>query len=122
MKKLIILIFMCFCCFTLLPTKSSAIKINLRGKAGAQYINGKWKVCPGRSSNKCATIDVSWKEIKDYIFGSANAPVGTVEVFDEEGNHDYSISVKVVMINNSVICGTSPPNYIMGDDIELEQN
>ncbi len=122
MKKPAIIITICLLCFTLFPIKSSAIKINLHGNAGASYQNGKWKVCPKFRFNVCATIDVSWKEVIDFIFGSDQQPEAIVEVYDEEGNPDYSISVRIVGINNGATSGTSPPNYIMGDDLELEQN
>jgi hypothetical protein len=122
MKKQLIIsltLIMCFCC---LPKDSSALQINMYGKAGAYYHNGKWKVCPGFRFNRCATINVSWQEIKDFIFGSEIYPKATVEVYNDEGQEDYTINVRIVSISNNAINGASPPNYIMGDDIELEQD
>ena len=122
MKKFTILFITCLFCLTLFPQESSAIKINLRGKAGAYYKNGKWKVCPGFSFKKCATLKVTWKELIDWVFGSEQPPAGIVEVLDEEGNPDYTINVTIVGINQSAVGGNSPPAYIMGDDIGFVQN
>ncbi|MCD4679263.1 MAG: hypothetical protein K8S00_02630 [Bacteroidales bacterium] len=120
MKKYSIVFALCLFCMTLLPTESSAVEIGIYGKAGAYYQNGKWKVCPGFRLKKCATLNISWQEIKDWVFGSEQAPSGIVEVYDNEGAVDYIISVTVVGINSNITNSSSPPEYINGDDIIFE--
>jgi len=120
MKRYTVILLTCLFCFTLLPYDSSAIKLHFYGKAGVQYQNGKIKICPGIDIKKCATLKLNWKEFIDYIFGSAQAPAGIVEVLDDDGEVEYTISVTVVGINNNVISENSPPEHIRGDDIELE--
>ena len=122
MKKYSIILALCMFCLTLLPTESSAIKIGIYGKAGAHCQDGKWKVCPGFKINKCATLTISWQEIKDWAFGSALPQSGVVEIYDNNGTVDYIISVTVVGINSGSISNTSQPEYIMGDDIEFIEN
>lgn len=120
MKKYSIIIALSLFCITLLPSESSAVEIGIYGKAGAYYQNGKWKVCPGFRFKKCATLNISWQEIKDWVFGSELPPSGIVEVYDEEGDVDYIISVTVVGINSNIINENSAPASINGDDIVFE--
>lgn len=126
MKKNILSVLAIIFYLCILPEDSSAIRINLYGKAGAYYQNGEWKVCPGFRLKKCASLTLSWSEVMDWLFGSAPSPNGIVDVYDEEGNTDFTISVKVISLSGTSASGTSasgtsPPDYIMGDDIIFEQ-
>ncbi len=122
MKKYSVLFILCLFCLTLIPKESSAVTIAIYGKAGAYYHNGQWKVCPGFKFHKCASLKISWKEIKDFLLGCEQAPSGIVEVYDENGDVDYIISVNVVGINGNVTIGESPPELIYGDNIIFESN
>lgn len=122
MKKLTFLLLCGVFCLALLPKESHAVTINIYGKAGAYFQNGKWKVCPGFRFNKCATLTITWKEIRDFIYGNEEAPSAVVDVYTEEGLLDYTINVKVIEINPSAISGETPPEYIMGDDIVFAPN
>lgn len=121
MKKFAIFFVIGFTFLSFFPLQSSAVTINLYGKAGAYLQNGKWKICPGFRFKKCASLEVSWKEIKDLIFGSEQPIPAIVHVYTEEGQFDYTLSVKIVGLNASLV-GETPPEYIMGDDIVFEPN
>ena len=91
MKKAI---FLCVGLFLLSTFEASAIKIKIRGSGGVQSDGKNHKVCPDKSENVCATIEVNWSDIKDIVKGGSTTL----------NNVDITISGEAPQIFENVSC------------------
>lgn len=125
MKRTIIII--AFFLITLIPIKMSAVEIRLLGRAGAVYDlgNGNIKICPGFNFKTCATITITWNDVK-AIFSNNNSndsPImlekkaqAGVRILDESGNVVSKIICTVDWVKQERIT-QEPPSTLNGEDI-----
>ncbi len=79
---------------------SSAVSIHIWGQAGATIQNGQIKVCPGFALRTCATLDISWKDLWEWITSKGDTLTGVL---------DDSPVVKITLVNNAV--GTADKTF-----------
>ncbi|MDD4671405.1 MAG: hypothetical protein PHI03_00560 [Bacteroidales bacterium] len=98
---------------------SYSINIPVYGRAGAEVVDGKVKICPGFAFNKCATISVTLQEVWDHIFKSdaSEPPFATVTLYDADGNETMTKLLQVSEINTNKFHKNHAPPFIFGDDI-----
>ncbi len=87
------IIFIC-CLLTLLfsfSAKSFGVNIRILGKAGATIQNGQIKVCPGFAFNTCAVVEVTWKDLWDWITSKGDPLTGELQEDEPEAIHGDQI-------------------------------
>mgnify|MGYP001204088854 CR=1 FL=1 len=105
--------------FAFATNYSYSINIPIYGKAGAEVVDGKVKICPGFAMNKCASISVTFQEVWDYLFKSDSnePPFAIVTLYDADGNETMTKLLQVSEINANKFHENRAPQFIFGDDI-----
>lgn len=57
---------------------ASALTVRLYGSSGVVIKDGKTRICPGFSFNCCATVEITWRDVWEYIQGKTAALPATV--------------------------------------------
>lgn len=113
MKKVILILLVLFC-----TNLTYGVSIPIFGKAGAVYENGGWKICPGFAFNKCASIEVSWSEIWDFLFKNDPTPLPVKVVVYQSDGVVSTLDLTLVGVSNSDIYREDrEPKYLIGDDL-----
>ncbi|MDR0969918.1 MAG: hypothetical protein LBM67_05225 [Lentimicrobiaceae bacterium] len=102
------------------------VSIPMYGKAGAVYENGSWKICPGFAFKKCASVEISFKDIWNYLFksnepgnpGIPNFPV-VVDLYDDEEQLINTILLQGVLVLPTQFSSEETIRSITADDIIL---
>ena len=118
---------------TLFPiSKAFAIKVTILGKGGATVNNGNVVVCPNFSLHKCATIQITWQDIKDFFSRKqsditdqtdySDYPETTITLYNEFGSVSNVFVRKIVYLDNTLLQQLQPPTEIQGSQILFRGN
>ena len=119
-RKIVILICILTAFLAFKVGDAHAVEIRLHGRAGATYENGQLKVCPGFTFNVCATINITWEDIKELFKKNRSASVDdilqqlpniVVTLYDEHGNTTERISCRIVYINKELLRQDNPDAF-----------
>jgi hypothetical protein len=134
MKKIVIVLMLAFFGILIGPNVYG-MKVTIPGKGGVVVDpNGSRHICPQFAFRKCATIEISWGSIWDYIWDSVGSqdiwelndhmPISGIEtLFDDDGSVISVTNVTVTWIDFTGINANSQTTEIQlgsGSDITLE--
>lgn len=96
---------------------SLGIDIPIYGKAGAHYQNGQWKICPGFTFYKCASITITWEDVKNFFLNNCPDPPKVIVTIYEPDGTESILYLELIHIDH---VEESPPAQLYGDNLILK--